>query len=136
MPGVRGPRLRIPLQRPHVRGLQGLLSAQHHQERRLSVQVRQQLRDRHVHEAQVSGVQAEEVPPRWHAARVRRARVPVRRQAQGEEGPEGTYPPCGCCVEGDAGSVEKKKKNNDLVPCFSLDDKECCKHFLHFYNIL
>lgn len=89
VPRLRRPSLGLPLQRPHVRGLQGLLQAEYHEERRLSVQIRQQLRDRHVHEAQVSGVPVKEVSHRRDETGVRGAGVPVRRQTQGEEGPEG-----------------------------------------------
>ena len=89
VPRVRRSSVGLPLQRTHLRGLQGFLPTQHHQECGLPVQVRQQLRDRHVYEAQVPGVPAQKVSPRRHATRVRRARVPVRSQAQGKEGSEG-----------------------------------------------
>lgn len=48
--------------------LAGFLPAQHHQERSVPVQVRHELRDRHVHETQVSGVSAQEVSLRRHEA--------------------------------------------------------------------
>lgn len=89
MLGVRRPGLGLPLQRAHLRGLQGLLPAQRHEERGLLLQVRARVRDGHVHAAQVPGVSAEEVFGRGHAARVRGARDAVRDEAQGEEGAEG-----------------------------------------------
>lgn len=53
------------------------------------MQIRQQLRNRHVHASQVSGVQTEEVLERGHEARVCGARGPVRSQTEREEGAEG-----------------------------------------------
>lgn len=64
------------------------LQAEYNKERSISMQVRQQLRDRYVHEAQVPGMSIKEVPKRGHATRVCRARKPVCRQAQGEKGTE------------------------------------------------
>jgi len=43
--GVRRPVVRLPLQCSDMRRLQGVLPEKHHQERRVSVQVRQQLRN-------------------------------------------------------------------------------------------
>lgn len=80
--------LRIPLQCADVRGLQRVLPAQRHQECRLLLQVRTRVRNGHVHEAQVSGVPAEEVSCGGHATRVRCARKPMRYEAQGKEGAE------------------------------------------------
>lgn len=89
MPRVWRPGVWVPLQCAHLRGLQGLLPAQRHQERRVLLQVRARVRDGHVHAAQVSGVSAEEVPGGGHAARVRGAGEPVRHEAEGEEGTKG-----------------------------------------------
>lgn len=89
MSGVRRPGVRVPLQRVDMRGLQGLLPAQRHEERRVLLQVWPRVRDGHVHAAQVPGVSTEEVPGSGHAARVRRPGEPVRDEAEGEEGAEG-----------------------------------------------
>ena len=89
VPRVRRPRLGLPLQRPHVRRMQGLLQTQHNEERGLPMQVRQQLRDRHVHAAKVPGVPVEKVPQRRDEARMCGAGSAVRRQEEREKGAEG-----------------------------------------------
>lgn len=53
------------------------------------MQIRQQLRDRHVHEEKMPGVSTKKVPQRWHEARMRCAGGAMCRQAQGEESAEG-----------------------------------------------
>lgn len=68
VPGMRRPIVRLPLQRSHVRGMQGVLPEEYYQERCVPMQVRKQLRNRHVHEAEVPGVPAEKMPDRWHEA--------------------------------------------------------------------
>lgn len=66
--GVWRPVVRLPLQRAHMRRVQGVLPEEHHQERRVPVQVWQQLRNRHVHEAEMPGVSVEKMPHRRHEA--------------------------------------------------------------------
>lgn len=68
LPGMWRPVVWLPLQRAHMRRVQGVLPEKHHQERRVPMQVRQQLRNRHVHEAEVPGMSVEKMPNRRHEA--------------------------------------------------------------------
>lgn len=57
-----GQSLRLPLQRAELRRLQGLLPPQRHQGCAVRLQERRQVRDGHVHAAQVPGMPAAQVP--------------------------------------------------------------------------
>lgn len=70
MPGVRRPVVWLPLQRAHVRRMQRILPAEHYQKCRVPMQIRQQLRNRHVHEAQVPRVSIEKMSDRRYEARM------------------------------------------------------------------
>lgn len=52
------------------------------------MQIWKQLRDRHVHEAEMSGVSVKEVFERWHEARMRSSRGTVCREKERKESPE------------------------------------------------
>jgi hypothetical protein len=66
--GVRRQSVRLPLQRIDLRGLQRFLQTQYNKERCVSMQIRKQLRNRHVYETKVSRVPVEKVPQRRYEA--------------------------------------------------------------------
>lgn len=70
MSGVWRPVVRLPLQRSDLRRMQRILPEEYHQERSVSMQVWQQLRNRYVHEAEMPRVSIKKMPNRRHEARM------------------------------------------------------------------